>query len=118
MSTHEDIKEETTVQTVFLDIDLNPITCDDNPAHFDGLLLEVAAFCQRTGKFLPLLEQGVSIPAGTAPSSTLQLPSLSSRVGWPARACIVLRTRALPLTYACPTTTHACSPLIRLRSSL
>ena len=61
MSTHEDIKEETTVQTVFLDIDLNPITCDDNPAHFDGLLLEVAAFCQRTGKFLPLLEQGVSI---------------------------------------------------------
>ena len=37
----------------FTDIDLEPITCDINAAHFDGFLYEIADFCQRTGKFLP-----------------------------------------------------------------
>ena len=45
----------------FTDIDLDPITCDTNPAHFDGFLYEIADFCKRTGKFLPLLQQGVTI---------------------------------------------------------
>ena len=46
---------------VFTDIDKNPITCDNNPARFDGLLLEIANCCKRTGKFLELQEQGVAI---------------------------------------------------------
>ena len=46
---------------VFTDIDRNPITCDNNPARFDGLLLEIANCCKRTGKFLELQEQGVAI---------------------------------------------------------
>ena len=45
----------------FTDIDLDPITCDTNPAHFDGFLYEIADYCKRTGKFLPLLQQGVTI---------------------------------------------------------
>ena len=40
---------------VFTDIDRNPITCDNNPARFDGLLLEIANCCKRTGKFLELI---------------------------------------------------------------
>ena len=46
---------------VFTDIDLNLIQCDNNPAHFDGLLAEIASFCKRTGHHLPLLEHGVVI---------------------------------------------------------
>ena len=34
---------------VFTDIDQNPIQCDNNPAHFDGLLAEIASYCKRTG---------------------------------------------------------------------
>ena len=40
---------------LFTDIDLEPIICGINAAHFDGFLYEIADFCQRTGKFLPLL---------------------------------------------------------------
>ena len=47
--------------SIFTDIDLEPITCDINAAHFDGFLYEIADFCQRTGKFLPLLTQGITI---------------------------------------------------------
>jgi len=46
---------------VITDIDLNPIRLDNNPAHFDGFLAEVAEFCERTGHFLPLVEHGVAI---------------------------------------------------------
>ena len=56
-----DTDETVTSSTVFTDIDKNPISCDNNPAHYDGLLTEIAAYCKRTGKFLPLLEQGVAI---------------------------------------------------------
>ena len=48
-------------EIIFTDIDLDPITCDINPAHFDGFLYEIADFCTRTGKFLPLLKQGITI---------------------------------------------------------
>ena len=48
-------------EIIFTDIDLEPITCDINAAHFDGFLYEIADFCQRTGKFLPLLTQGITI---------------------------------------------------------
>ena len=48
-------------QFVFTDIEGNPITTDKNPAHFDGLLFEIAECARRTGKFLPLLEQGVTM---------------------------------------------------------
>ena len=33
---------------VFTDIDQEPITSDNNPAHFDGLIIEIAAYCKRT----------------------------------------------------------------------
>ena len=32
-----------------------------NAAHFDGFLYEIADYCTRTGKFLPLLTQGITI---------------------------------------------------------
>ena len=46
---------------LFTDIDMEPITCDINAAHFDGFLFEIADHCTRTGKFLPLLTQGITI---------------------------------------------------------
>ena len=60
MSSH-DTEKEAIEAAVLTDIDGNPITCDKNPAHFDGFLTEVAAYIGRTGKWLPLVEQGVSI---------------------------------------------------------
>ena len=36
---------------LFTDIDLEPITCDINAAHFDGFLYEIADYCTRTAKF-------------------------------------------------------------------
>ena len=45
----------------FSDIDLNPITVDNNPAHFDGFIYSISEFCQRTGKYLPLVTHGVVI---------------------------------------------------------
>ena len=59
MSTNDNTDQKDTF--VFTDIDRNPITCDNNPARFDGLLLEIANCCKRTGKFLELQEQGVAI---------------------------------------------------------
>ena len=41
---------------VFTDIDNQPITCDNNPARFEGLLAEIADCCKRKGKFTDLLE--------------------------------------------------------------
>ena len=41
---------------IFTDIDNQPITCDNNPARFEGLLAEIADCCRRKGKFTDLLE--------------------------------------------------------------
>ena len=47
------------------DIDSNPLTLDDNPAHIDGVLHEFGLWVQRTGNFLPLLEnRGVALSNG------------------------------------------------------
>ena len=67
----------------FTDIDLNPITVDNNPAHFDGSIHSISEFCQRTGKFLPLV---ISLPTVSLSEATKlwlihPLPSPSSRTG-------------------------------------
>ena len=46
--------------TVITDLESNPVTVDHNPAHFDGFLHEIAEWSQRTGKFLELLEHGIT----------------------------------------------------------
>ena len=51
--------------TVITDVDREPVKIDNNPAHFDGLLYEIAEFSNRSGKFLPLLEHGVVLSGKT-----------------------------------------------------
>ena len=53
-----------TTGIIFVDIDGNPITTDNNPTHFEGLLYEISEYCSRTGKFLPLVEQGIVTTSG------------------------------------------------------
>ena len=60
MSTVSD-KNDSSTHTGITDIENQPVTVDSNPAHFDGFLYEIADYCKRTGKFLPLLQQGVTI---------------------------------------------------------
>ena len=42
MSANEDTDTKTSY--IFTDIDKNPITCDNNPARFDGFLLGVVSW--------------------------------------------------------------------------
>ena len=47
------------------DIDGEPLILDDNPAHIDGVLHEFGLWVQRTGNYLPLLEnRGVALSNG------------------------------------------------------
>ena len=46
---------------VFTNSDREPVTCDKNPAHFDGFVLELSDCIERTGEFLAFAQQGVVI---------------------------------------------------------
>ena len=46
---------------VITDFEGQPVKVDNNPAHFDGLVQEIADFALRTGHFLPYLENGVAL---------------------------------------------------------
>ena len=65
----------------FTDIDLNPITVDNNPAHFDGFIYSISEFCQRTGKFLPLVTHGVVVRGHkTVVDSPSAVPFVQNRI--------------------------------------
>ena len=65
----------------FTDIDLNPITVDNNPAHFDGFIYSISEFCQRTGKFLPLVTHGVVVRGHkTVVDSPSAVPFIQNRI--------------------------------------
>ena len=65
----------------FTDIDLNPITVDNNPAHFDGFIYSISEFCQRTGKFLPLVTHGVVVRGHkTVVDSPAAVPFIQNRI--------------------------------------
>ena len=50
---------------IILDIDKNPITLDDNPAHIEGVLHQVALFFKRTKRYAALFSQGAKVlPSG------------------------------------------------------
>ena len=59
----------------------NPVTVDHNPAHFDGFLNEIAEWSQRTGKFLELLEYGITFRGSKAVvDSPAAIPFLQGKV--------------------------------------
>ena len=65
----------------FTDIDLNPITVDNNPAHFDGFIYSISEYCQRTGKFLPLVTHGVVVRGHkTVVDSPSAVPFIQNRI--------------------------------------
>ena len=68
--------------TVITDLESNPVTVDHNPAHFDGFLNEIAeCWSQRTGKFLELLEYGITFRGSkTVVDSPAAIPFLQGKV--------------------------------------
>ena len=65
MSSESDTTPFTTTTVRFTDTDGNPLSVDNNPAHFEGLLHEIREYCERHGKFKPLVENGaVSTSSG------------------------------------------------------
>ena len=92
---HEQESSSKVDHTIFTDIDLEPIITDTNPAHFDGFLYEIADFCQRTGKFLPLLTQGVATRGHrTVVDSPAAVPFVQQR--FRHSGTILQRLRSLP----------------------
>lgn len=60
MSTEDDTNTKgIAAHTVITDSKGLPVTVDNNPAHFDGLLSDIKNFVERTGKFASFLEQGM-----------------------------------------------------------
>ena len=53
---------------IFTDIDLDSITCDINPAHFDGFLYEIADFSACALASFSLCSNMVLLSAATRPS--------------------------------------------------
>ena len=67
--------------TVITDQDHHPVTVDHNPAHFDGFLAEIADFARRSGKFLELLEHGITFRgAKTVVDSVSAIPFIQGKV--------------------------------------
>ena len=67
--------------TVITDLESNPVTVDHNPAHFDGFLHEIAEWSQRTGKFLELLEHGITFRSSkTVVDSPAAIPFFQGKV--------------------------------------
>ena len=67
--------------TVITDLESNPVTVDHNPAHFDGFLHEIAEWSQRTGKFLELLEHGITFRGSkTVVDSPAAIPFFQGKV--------------------------------------
>ena len=58
---HNISKEHASDTFVFTNSDREPVTCDKNPAHFDGFVLELSDCIERTGEFLAFTQQGVVI---------------------------------------------------------
>ena len=64
-STAQDDSSSHSSVRVPCDIDDNPLVLDDNPAHIDGLLYEFGLWIERTGIYLPLIEnRGVALSNG------------------------------------------------------
>ena len=120
--------------TVITDLEYNPVTVDHNPAHFDGFLHEIAEWSQRTGKFLELLEHGITFrgsknvvdsPAAipffqgkvtnarrrTAPTTLALLQSSESNI-------ITMLLRLWALRTSCPTLATQMIPILSLTRSL
>ena len=64
--------------TVITDSDGTPVKVDNNPAHFDGFVQEIADFARRTtGHFLPYFEQGIAMRGSkTITDSAASVPFL------------------------------------------
>ena len=81
MSDDSDSSNATRKLTVITDLESNPVTVDHNPAHFDGFLNEIAEWSQRTGKFLELLEHGITFRGSkTVVDSPAAIPFLQGKV--------------------------------------
>ena len=67
--------------TVITDSDGIPVKVDNNPAHFDGFVQEIADFARRTGLFLPYFEQGIAMRGSkTITDSAASVPFLLGMV--------------------------------------
>ena len=65
MSNELDTSKSASDLFVFTDIEGQPLCCDKNRAHIEGLLYEISLCCERTGKFKPLYEKGAKVtPSG------------------------------------------------------
>ena len=83
MSTVSD-KNDSNTHTAITDIENQPVTVDSNPAHFDGLLGEIASFVERSGMYQELLEQGITFRgAKTVIESPAVIPFLPGLVANP-----------------------------------
>ena len=81
MSDVDDVKSGTTVASVISDIDGLPVSVDNNPAHFSGLIFAIGDWAQRTGNFLPLLTDGVVVSGSkTIVDSVSAVPFLRGMV--------------------------------------
>ena len=81
MSDVDDVKSGTTVAYVISDIDGLPVSVDNNPAHFSGLIFAIGDWAQRTGNFLPLLTDGVVVSGSkTIVDSVSAVPFLRGMV--------------------------------------
>ena len=92
MSSHDNnsSKEQASDTFVFTNSDREPVTCDKNPAHFDGFVLELSDCIERTGEFLAFTQQGVVISGHrTITDSIANIPFIQGSVRRlaPLRAC-------------------------------
>ena len=74
-----DSKEQTSDTYIFVNTDNEPIITDKNPAHFDGLIDEIADCCTRTGQYLQFLKQGVVIMGHRTITDSPANPALAPR---------------------------------------
>ena len=72
-----------TVKFVLTDPEGIPLKCDNNKAHFDGLVYEIAQCIARTGKFKSLVEQGIVFKGKTTiVDSAAAVPFVLGGVTW------------------------------------